>query len=83
MPMEKMDKLYLDEFLAMKYNRMADEKDVEKEKERFAALKEYATEIELREVINRKVFMLKNLPSLVARGISLMYMSRWPWSVTL
>jgi hypothetical protein len=60
MPMEKMDKLYLDEFLSMKYNRMTDEKDEAKEKERFAALKEYATEIELREVINRKVFMLKN-----------------------
>ncbi|CDW78349.1 UNKNOWN [Stylonychia lemnae] len=57
-PQAKVDKLFIQEFLDMKYNKYVEEKD-DKEEQRLQALKEYATEIERREVINRKVFQLK------------------------
>ena len=56
--MEKMNKLFLDEYLEMKYKRFYDED--EKRKKEKEALKEYVTEIERRELINRKVFELKS-----------------------
>ncbi len=64
-PIEKVNKLFINEFLDMKYNRPEvlqledegpEEKKVRKMKEE---MRKYATEIEMREVINRKVMKLR------------------------
>ena len=51
--------MLLADFLHLKYNKL-EEKDPIME-ERSKQLKEYGTEIEMREVINRKYFMLKQI----------------------
>lgn len=57
--MKKMNDMYLNEFLHFKHNRVEDEQQAEADEARRRALKEYVNEIEMREVINRKVFKLK------------------------
>ena len=62
-PMEKVNRLFMADFLDMQYNRpqcLVDEDPEEmRRKEYSEALRDYATEIEVHEVINRKVMALR------------------------
>eukprot|EP00347_Sterkiella_histriomuscorum_P008380 403345319 len=58
-PQSKVDKLYMEEFLKMKYLKLVKDEGDEQREQMRQELKEYATEIERREVINRKFFQLK------------------------
>lgn len=61
--MEKVNRLFMADFLHMQYNRpqcLVDEDPEEiRRKEYSKALREYATEIEVHEFINRKVMALR------------------------
>ncbi len=63
--MEKLNKMFLADFLHLKYNRPSNEITQEetkadlKVKKMKQAMREYATEIEISEVINRKVMKLR------------------------
>ena len=59
-PIAKVNKLFMEEFLDMKYNRVIEDEEKEKENEEYTnALKDYVCEIDRREIINRKFQKLK------------------------
>lgn len=62
-PMEKVNRLFMEDFLKYKYDRplvLVDEEPEERERQALnKELKAYATQIELRELINRKVIKLR------------------------
>jgi hypothetical protein len=63
-PMEKVNKLFMEEFLHMKYNRpehlkLEDDPSERKVLQAQQAMREYATELEIRELVNRKVIKLR------------------------
>ncbi len=55
-PINKMNKLFMEEFLHMKYNKINDDKRNLDDEKRVKALREYVTELEIRELINIKVY---------------------------
>ena len=63
-PIEKLNALFMAEFLHLKYNRpehliLEDDPAERKVKQAQKAMRDYATELEARELINRKVIKLR------------------------
>jgi len=59
-PIEKVNDMIAEEFLDWKFNANLDNETEDKEQEgRINKYKEYVTEIEQKEMINRKVFQMK------------------------